>query len=58
MSFTSGIVRNHIACAFLVWVRLMPAHETGQTLYQVKHGMFSEYLRQQLKTPAIKMDFA
>ena len=53
------IVRNHIACAFLVWVRLMrQAYETGQTLYQVKHGMFSEYLRQQLKTPSIKMDFA
>ena len=53
------IVRNHIACAFLVWVRLMrQAYETSQTLYQVKHGMFSEYLRQQLKTPSIKMDFA
>ena len=53
------IVRNHIACAFLVWVGLMrQAYETGQTLYQVKHRMFSEYLRQQLKTPSIKMDFA
>ena len=53
------IVRNHIACAFSVWVRLMrQAHETGQTLYQVKYGMFSEYLREQLKTPSIKMDFA
>ena len=53
------IVRNHIACAFLVWVRLMrQAQETGQTLYQVKHGMFAEYLRQELKTPSIKMDFA
>ena len=48
-----------IASAFLVWVHLMrQAHETGQTLYQVKHGMFSEYLRQQLKTPSIKMDLA
>ena len=53
------IVRNHIACAFSVWIRLMrQAHETGQTLYQVKYGMFSEYLRKQLKTPSIKMDFA
>ena len=53
------IVRNHIACAFLVWVRLMrQAQETGQTLYEVKYGMFSEYLRQELKTPSIKMDFA
>ena len=53
------IVRNHIACAFLVWIRLMrQAYETGQTLYQVKHGMLDEYLRQQLKTPSIKMDTA
>ena len=53
------IVRNHIGCAFLVWIRLMRrAHETGQTLYQVKYGMFSEYLRQQLNAPSIKMDTA
>jgi hypothetical protein len=55
----SRIVRNHIACAFLVWIRLMrEAHETGQTLYQVKHGMLSEYLREQLKSPTLKMDAA
>ena len=48
------IVRNHIASAFLVWVHLMrKAYETGKTLYQVKHGLLSEYLRQQLKSPAI-----
>ena len=53
------IVRNPIGCAFLVWIRLMRrAHETGQTLYQVKYGMFSEYLRQQLNAPSIKMDAA
>ena len=38
------IVRNHIASAFLVWVHLMrKAHQTGQTVYQVKHGWISEY---------------
>ena len=53
------IVRNHIGAAFLVWVHLMrKAYETGQTLYQVKHGMFSEYLRQQLKSPMIKIKAA
>ena len=53
------IVRNHIGAAFLVWVHLMRrAHETGQTLYQVKHGMLSEYLRQQLKSPALKIEAA
>ena len=46
------IVRNHIAAAFLVWVYLMrQAHKTGQTLYQVKYGLISEYLCQQLKSP-------
>ena len=46
------IVRNHIASAFLVWIHLMrQAHKTGQTLYQVKHGLISEYLCQQLKSP-------
>lgn len=50
------IVRNHIGAAFLVWVHLMrKAYETGQTLYQVKHGMLSEYLRQQLKSPMLKI---
>ncbi len=46
------IVRNHIACAFLVWIHLMRrAYEKGQTLYQVKHALISEYLCQQLKSP-------
>lgn len=53
------IVRNHIACAILVWVRLKQvAHETKQTVYQVKHGLLSDYMRQQLKSPAISMVFA
>ncbi|MCB0181769.1 MAG: transposase [Anaerolineae bacterium] len=34
------IQRNHIACALLVWVRLNDlAAQTGQTLYQLKHGL-------------------
>lgn len=53
------IVRNHIACAMLVWVRLKQvAYETGRTIYQVKHGLFSDYLRQQLRSPLIPMSFA
>ena len=53
------IVRNHIGAAFMVWVHLMrKAYETGQTLYQVKHGMLSEYLRQQLKSPMLKIKAA
>jgi len=35
-----------------------PAQETQQTIYQVKHGLLSDYLRQQLKSPAIRMTLA
>jgi hypothetical protein len=50
------IVRNHIGCAILVWGRLKQvAYETQRTIYQVKLGLLDDYLRQQLKTPAIKM---
>ena len=53
------IVRNHIGCAMLVWVRLKQvAYQTDQTIYQVKHSLFSEYLRHQLKSPAIQMQLA
>ncbi len=53
------IQRNHIACAFLVWVRLKElAAETGRTIYQLKHGLLDDYLIQQLKQPSIKMALA
>jgi hypothetical protein len=53
------IQRNHIGCAFLVWVRLkeLAAH-TGRTVYQLKHGLLDDYLIQQLKNPSLKMRFA
>jgi hypothetical protein len=48
--------RNHIACAMLVWVRLKNlAYSTGQTIYQIKHNLLSNYLIQQLKRPSIPM---
>lgn len=53
------IVRNHIACAILVWVRLKQvANETKHTVYHLKHSLLSDYLRQQLKSPAILMTLA
>lgn len=53
------IVRNHIGCAFLVWIRLAQvAYQTGQSVYQVKYGLFDDYLRQQLKDPSIRMTLA
>lgn len=53
------IQRNHIACAFLVWVRLAQlAHQTKQTLYQLKHGLLDDYLTQQLRNPSLEMVLA
>ena len=53
------IVRNHIGCAILVWVRLKQvAVETQRTVYQVKHDLLSDYLRQQLKSPSVHMCLA
>jgi hypothetical protein len=53
------IVRNHIGCAILVWVRLKQvAQETRRTIYRVKHDLLSDYLRQQLKSPTVKMALA
>lgn len=53
------IQRNHIACAFLVWVRLTElAHQTKQTLYQLKHGLLDDYLTQQLRNPSLEMVLA
>jgi Transposase DDE domain len=51
--------RNHIGCAFLVWVRLKAlAVQTGRTVYQLKHGLLDDYLIQQLKNPSLKMVLA
>ncbi len=56
---TARITRNHIGCAMLVWVWLKEvAYQTGQTIYQVKHGMLSDYLRQQFRSPAVQMTLA
>lgn len=53
------IVRNHIGCAILVWVRLKQvAVETSRTLYRVKHDLLNDYLRQQLKSPSVLMSLA
>jgi hypothetical protein len=61
------IQRNHIACALLVWTRLKTlaqplrrriAYQSGQTIYQIKHGMLSNYLIEQLKRPTVEMVLA
>jgi hypothetical protein len=53
------IQRNHIACALLVWSRLKTsAYNTGRTIYQIKHGMLSSYLIEQLKHPSVPISLA
>jgi hypothetical protein len=53
------IQRNHIACALLVWTRLKTiAYQSGKTVYQIKHGMLSNYLIEQLKHPSVPMSLA
>lgn len=53
------IQRNHIACAFLVWAKLKSlAYKNCKTVYQLKEGMLRDYMIQQLRSPAILMDFA
>ena len=48
--------RNHIACAMLVWVRLNQLAQEFQTnVYQIKQGLLSDYMRQQLKNPTYAM---
>ena len=55
----SRIQRNHIACALLVWSRLKSiAYQTGRTVYQIKHGMLSYYLIEQLRHPSVQMTLA
>lgn len=53
------IQRNHINCAILVWLRLKNmAYSTGQTIYQIKYGLLSNYLISQLKSPFVPMILA
>jgi len=56
---TARIQRNHIGCAFLVWIRLKElAAQTGRTVYQLKHGLLDDYLFQQLRNPSLRMILA
>jgi hypothetical protein len=48
--------RNHIACAMLVWVRLnQVAQEAHASVYQIKQGLLSNYMRDQLRQPSISI---
>ena len=53
------IQRNHIACSFLVWVRMKSiASRTGKTIYKVKENLMTNYLVEQLKCPNMNLNFA
>jgi hypothetical protein len=50
------IQRNHIACALMVGTRLKQmAHAGATTIYQLKAGLLSNYLIEQLKSPTLPM---
>jgi hypothetical protein len=52
----SRALRNHIACAFLVWVHLKRvAKERDTNVYRLKFSLLDDYMRQQLKNPSIPM---
>lgn len=46
--------RNHFACCYHAWFSLkVMAKKLGKTLYQVKHNLWSDYLRNELRNPRI-----
>ena len=46
--------RNHLACCYQAWLAIkLAAVKTSVTLYQAQANIFSDYLRAQLRTPAI-----
>jgi Transposase DDE domain len=53
------IQRNHIGCSILVWIRLKAvAQQAASTIYHLKQSLLDDYIRSQLRSPAIKMQFA
>ncbi len=48
--------KHHLLKDILVMARLKSlAYKTGQTIYQIKHGLLSNYLIEQLKRPDVSM---
>lgn len=48
--------RNHIACAVLVWIRMTAiARKALTNIYNLKKGMLSHYMRQELRSPSVRM---
>ena len=46
--------RNHLACCYAAWVAIkVKAKEMKQTVYQLRNGLFTDYLKSQLKNATI-----
>jgi len=47
--------RNHFSCCYHAWFSLkVIAKKLGKTRYQVKHNLWSDYLRNELRNPRIR----
>ena len=48
------MLSNHIALAVRAWTRLkQAAYQTQKTVYQLKQGFLDDYMRHELKQPAL-----
>jgi len=46
--------RNHLACCYQAWLSLkVMSKKIGTTLYKVKHNLWSDYLRKELRHPHV-----
>jgi hypothetical protein len=46
--------RNHLACCYVAWVAIkVKAQAMKKTVYQLRNGLFTEYLKSQLQNPTI-----
>jgi Lon protease-like protein len=46
--------RNHLCASMLVWLCFKElADQTKQSVYQIKHNLLSDYLKQQVRNPTI-----
>ena len=46
--------RNHLACCYAAWVAIkVKAQAMKKTVYQLRNGLFAEYLKSQLQNPTI-----
>jgi IS4 transposase len=50
--------RNHIGCAMLAWVYVSElARRLKTNIYRIKTQMLSSYMKQELKSPSVRMAY-